>query len=326
VPHTPVTLLTGFLGAGKTSLLARWLEHPAFRDTAVIVNEFGEIALDHLIVADLAPHVVELRNGCLCCTIRGDLALSLRRLHEQRALGAIPRFARVVVETSGLAAPIPLVHTLIGNLPLARAFRLRSLICVVDALHGAATLNAHATARDQLALADLAIMSKMDIASAAQIDAMRKVIASYNPDARVIGSSRESNEAAQVLDRYTFHPERTAAAITQWLAAPHSQTNHGHDYVQHVITHDGELSLAGTTVFLNHLVNQQREQVLRIKALARFRERPGQAAVLHAVQNKFYPVDWLTQWPDGDPRCRFVFIGRGLDRGLIDESFRALCV
>ena len=197
MPHTPVTLLTGFLGAGKTTLLARWLEHPAFRDTAVIVNEFGEVALDHLIIADLAPQVVELRNGCLCCTIRGDLALSLRRLHEQRALGAIPRLARVVVETSGLAAPIPLVHTLINDLPLARAFRLNSLICVVDALHGAATLAAHATARDQLALADVVIMSKTDSATAAQVDTMRAVIASYNCNARVIARAEHAGAPAR---------------------------------------------------------------------------------------------------------------------------------
>ena len=156
----PITLLTGFLGSGKTTLLKQLLSAPQLADTVVIINEFGEVSIDHLIVANLAESIVELRNGCLCCSIRGDLALTLHDLLYRRQLGDLPPFARIVIETSGLADPVPLAHTLMVTPALQKRVRLARIVTVVDALNVVATVDAHETAGDQIALADLLVLSK----------------------------------------------------------------------------------------------------------------------------------------------------------------------
>jgi G3E family GTPase len=333
----PVALLTGFLGSGKTTLLGRLLAHPGFADTAVIVNEFGEVGIDHLIVAQHGENIVELAGGCLCCTIRGDLALTLRELHRQRCLGDIPAFARVVVETSGLAEPVPLLHTLMADLPLQRVYELDAVLCVADAVHGQATLAAHPTACAQLAAADVVLVSKVDCVARDEIAHVIAALRAVNGGAEYHEIVHGEIDPALLLGRRLFHPPAGSADAAQWLAAAHDGHDHLHDedgaahdhlhhYGSHVIRHAGALSLAGTSVFLNRVVNEQRAQVLRIKGLAAFRERGGRPAVLHAVQNKFYPVTWLEAWPDGDESSRLVFIGRDLDTGRIDELFASLCL
>lgn len=322
----PITLLTGFLGSGKTTLLARWLADPAFADTAVIVNEFGEVAIDHLVVAHLAENMVELRDGCLCCSIRGDLALTLRDLHRRRLLGEIPPYARIVVETTGLAEPVPLLHTLIASEPLRKAFLVDAVVTVVDGELGLATLAAEPTAAAQVALADILVVSKIDRVPVSAVAALATALAARNQAAEVLTVARGEVPAARLLDRRLFEPGRRDEALARWLAAPHDHTDHGSTYAAHVIRHPGPLSLAGTSVMLNRVVNEQAERVLRIKGVAAFREKRGQVAVLHAVQNKFYPVEWLPAWPGDDHDARFVFIGRDLDTARIDELFRSLAV
>lgn len=321
---TPVTLLTGFLGSGKTTLLSHLLADPRLARTAVIVNEFGEVSIDHLIVAQVAEHVVELRNGCLCCTIRGDLALTLRDLYRQRLLGEIAPFERVVVETTGLADPVPLVHTLMTDPHLMRAFALEAVVTVIDAQHAAATLPAHETATNQLAIADLVVLTKRDVATAAECAAAERLIAGINPEAERFEAVQGALDPARLVGRRRFMPERRAEAIAAWIAA-HEHHDHGSHYATHVITRPGPLSLAGTTVFLNHLVNQAGDRLLRIKGIAGFREKGGRPAILHAVRNKFHPVQWLDDWPDADRTSRLVFIGRQLDLAWIDEKFASLC-
>jgi G3E family GTPase len=346
VHRIPVGLLTGFLGSGKTTLLTRLLPQPAFAAAAVIINEFGEVSIDHLVVATLSEHIVELRNGCLCCTIRGDLVMTLRDLYRLRQLGEIKAFDRVIIETSGLADPIPLLHTLMANEPLMRVFAIDTVVTVVDAAHAPATLSAHQTATDQVAMADLLVISKTDVATPAELDATSALLNTLNPHAPRILATNVDCASQQIFGRDLFNPARRRDAIAAWLGdhtahveaghSVHDHTAHGQPgsatydhgvhYQAHVIVHDGPVSLAGLTVFLNGAVNEQRERILRIKGIAGVREKGGAPAVVHAVQNKFYPVQWLSEWPDTDHRCRLVFIGRDLDTARLDERFGALCV
>ncbi|CAM9968374.1 unnamed protein product, partial [Phaeothamnion confervicola] len=323
---TPVALLTGFLGSGKTTLLSRMLAQGGFKDTAVIVNEFGEISIDHLVVADLAENILELRDGCLCCTIRGDLVMTLRDLNRRRYLEEIPYFSRVIVETTGLADPVPLVHTMMANAPIMTAYKLDAVICVVDGEHGLATLAQHDTAQDQVAMADILVVSKVDVAARDTLDALRARIAGINADAEVVEVAKGEIDATQLFGRSLFQPEARDEALARWMGAAHAHHDHGARYGAHVIRHNGALSLAGTSVFLNRVVNEMKDDILRIKGIAAFREKGGKPAVVHAVQNKFYPVSYLTSWPDADHTSRLVFIGRNLNTARIDELFAALCV
>ncbi len=319
-------LLTGFLGSGKTTLLSRALTHSEFSKTAVIVNEFGEVSIDHLVVADLAENIVELRDGCLCCTIRGDLAMTLRDLHHKRILEDIPAFERVVVETSGLADPIPLIHTLMANPPLQKVYALDAVLCMVDGLHAGDDLNAHQSVSAQVALADILMVSKIDIAARPALDELIKRLRELNRSAEIIEVAGGEIAPARVFGQVLFQPDRSAEHIRAWIAGAHDHDDHGSLYMSHVIRHNGALSLAGTSVFLNRVVNELSENILRIKGLAGFREKSGRPALLHGVQNKFYPVEWLDDWPDADHTSRLIFIGRDLDAGRIDELFETLCV
>lgn len=335
---TPVTLLCGFLGSGKTTLLAHVLEQDALSNAVVIINEFGAVSIDHLVVADLAENILELRNGCLCCTIRGDLAMTLRDLYHRRQLDEIKAFDHVVIETTGLADPIPLAHTLMANPPIMTAYRLDTIVCVVDAVCGAATLAAHPTAANQVALADIIVFAKTDIASAEEILRTRAAVAAINPGAERLDVVAGAVAARSLFGRGLFDPTSHPESVRSWLQGhgehDHDDDDRGHDhdhdhgsaYTTHAIVHAGTLSLAGTSVFLNHAVNEQREQILRIKGIAGFREKGGAPAMLHAVQDKFYPIVWLDRWPSDDHTSRIVFIGRELDTDALDAKFKALCV
>ena len=325
----PVTLLTGFLGSGKTTLLSKLLPDPALARTVVIINEFGAISIDHLIVANLTENIIELRNGCLCCTIRGDLVMTLRDLYRQRQLGEIQKFDRVIVETSGLADPVPLLHTLMTNPPLMQVFELDALLTVVDTLNAVATLPAHQTATDQIAMADILVLSKRDLATTAEWQATQALIDEINPGALRIEAVDGNVAAQQILGVRVFNPEARLAAIGTWMGehGSHDHEHHGTRYASHVIVHSGAISLAGLSVFLNRLVNEQRDNILRIKGLAVFRGKGDKPAVIHAVQNKFYPLQWLLETTTtGDPQCKLVFIGRALDVQRIDRELAALCL
>jgi len=330
VSAVPITLLTGFLGSGKTTLLKQLLSAPQLADTVVIINEFGEVSIDHLIVANLAESIVELRNGCLCCSIRGDLALTLHDLLYRRQLGDLPPFARIVIETSGLADPVPLAHTLMVTPALQKRVRLARIVTVVDALNVVATVDAHETAGDQIALADLLVLSKTDLADAATVAAARALLATLNPAANLVTGTPDGIPAGDVIDDEAVDKARRAARVADWTARhaghDHDGAAHGSHYRSHVCRHPGALSLAGTTVFLNRVVNELGPRMLRVKGIAGFREKGDRPGILHAVQNKFYPLEWLDAWPDDNHDSRLVFIGRDFDPAAIEERFQALCV
>ena len=326
---TPVAILTGFLGSGKTTLLQHVLASPAMKRTAIIINEFGEVSIDHLLVANSTDNIIELRNGCLCCTIRGDLAMTLRDLYEKRLLEEIPPFDYVIIETTGIADPVPILHTLITNQPLRTAYFPDAVITCVDALHGLRTLQEHDCARSQCAIADVVLVTKTDLVAAADVAAVREAIVQLNPQAELRESVAGQVEHELLFGRHLFEPYPSAEKIRCWLelgdSAPASHA-HGHYYRTHLLASPDPLSMAGVSVFLNHLVNESKDDVLRIKGIVAARERGGRPAVVHGVREKFYPIQWLDAWPSEDHSSRLVLIGKSLDSAHLDECFARLCV
>src|SRR5260221_8969932 len=216
---TPVTVLTGFLGSGKTTLLKRILADPRYADTAVIVNEFGEVAIDHLLVREASENVVVLAGGCICCRVAGDLVRTLRELHHQRSAGSIPAFRRAVIETTGLADPAPLLASMIELPMIAARYSLSGVAATVDAEHRMRTLDEHEEAVKQVALADRLVITKDDLASAARVAELEERLRALNPGARVLRSGLAPIDPAQVLDAGLYRPETRSVDARGWLEA-----------------------------------------------------------------------------------------------------------
>ena len=345
----PVTVLTGFLGAGKTTLLSRLLRDPALKDTAVIINEFGEVGLDHLLVEKSGENFVELSSGCLCCTIRGDLIDTLRELFLKRVKGQVPWFKRVVIETTGLADPAPILHTLLNDPLVAANFALDGVIAVIDAVNGSASLDAHPEALKQAAVADRLVISKTDLpeAKTATLTARLKAL---NPAALYLTPDEAMADPARLLSAGLYDVAGKSADVNDWLRAEaydagHDHHHHGHDHDHHHHDHgqdphdvnrhddhirsysiirDQPIDGIAFTMFLELLVANKGDDLLRVKGLLNIKERPGQPAVLHGVQHIFHPVSWLEKWPSDDHRSKIVFITRDIPREHIDSLLRAL--
>ena len=328
---TPVTVLTGFLGSGKTTLLNAMLRDARFADTAVVVNEWGEVAIDHALVRAATENVVVLPSGCICCRVAGDLVRALRELHFQRLEGRIPQFARVVIETTGLADPAPLLATLI-ELPLAAArFSLAGVVTTVDAEHGAATLDAHHEAVKQVAMADRLVLTKCDRAAQPAIAALEARLAALNPGARRLRSAAADVDPALLLDAGLYRGERRCMDAAGWLnagayrsfASPRA-TSHDARIGSFAWRAPEPLAWQDVEPALETLVEVLGSRILRMKGLVNVAGEPGPRAV-HAVQHTLYPSARLPAWPDEDRDTRLVFIGRDLDPGAVDgilQSFQ----
>ena len=318
---TPVTLLTGFLGAGKTTLLNRLLADPALAETAVLINEFGEIGLDHLFVEALDADAVLLASGCLCCTIRGDLSRALRDLQARGR-----PFRRVMVETTGLADPAPILHTLMRDPLLLRDYALDGVVTVVDAVAGMANLDAQEEARRQVAVADRLVISKTDLADAA---VLRARLSGLNPVARVLDARTAT--ADELLGVGPFSAEGKAEGIAGWIAhAGHDHHHHHHDVNRHdariralCVTFDAPLSWEGVANYLEMMAMTQGEKMLRVKGLLNLKGET-QPVVVHGVQHSFHPPLRLPAWPEGDDRSsRLVFILQDLEPAVVEKGLRA---
>lgn len=326
---TPVAILTGHLGSGKTTLLQHALGHPAMQRTALIINEFGDVSIDHLLVAQISENIVELRGGCLCCTVRADLVLTLRELHEKRLLGDIPAFDHVIVETSGLADPLPLLHTLMANPPMRRYFTPDAVITCVDQVNFLRTLQEDPIAARQVEMADVVLLTKGDLASDDQRAATLARVRRLNASAAVLDNTAGDVDPTRLFRRGLFEPGRSMQSVRGWLRAgqPAGEAHHGTRPASHVITAAQPVSFAGLSVFLNRVTNLMRDDILRIKGLACVSGGPQQGPlIIHAVREKFYPLQWLGDWPDADRTTRLVFIGRQLDTEKLDSLFRDLCL
>ncbi len=335
----PLTVLTGFLGAGKTTLLNRLLKDPALADTAVIINEFGEVSLDHLLVEYVDDNMVLLQSGCLCCTMRGDLidALEtlLRDLDNRRCT-----FRRVLLETTGLADPAPVLHTLMSHPYLLLRYRLDGVVTVVDCVNGAAALDQHAEAVKQAAVADRIVLSKTDLATPAQRAALVERLHALNPAASILDAANGEATPESLLNCGLYDPERKIPDVKRWLAEdayadPHAHHGHGHDHdhldrnrhdehiSSFVLTTDKAIPADTLEMFLELLRANYGVQLLRVKGIVRLAEMPDTPVVVHGVQHIFHPTARLERWPDDDHRSRLVLITRDLPERTVRELFEA---
>jgi G3E family GTPase len=344
----PLTVLTGFLGAGKTTLLNRLLKDPALADTAVIINEFGEVSLDHLLVEHIGDNMVLLKSGCLCCTMRGDLVDALERLLRDLDNGRAG-FKRVLLETTGLADPTPVLHTMMAHPYLLLRYRLNGIVTVVDAVNGEATLDAHEEAVKQAAVADRIVLSKTDLATPAQRDGILSRLKALNPAAPVLDAAKGEARPAQLLNAGLYDPERRIPDVKRWLAAEayadahahrHHDHAHDHDHAHHshehldrsrhddhigsfVIATDQPIPAGTLEMFLELLRASHGSSLLRVKGIVNVAEMPDTPVVVHGVQHVFHPTARLERWPDDDHRTRIVFITRDLPERTVRELFDA---
>ena len=336
----PVTVLTGFLGSGKTTLLNHVLKEPGMAATAVIVNEFGEIGLDHLLVESATEDVVLLNSGCLCCTVRGDIVNTLTDLFVGRVKGRVPYFTRAVIETTGLADPAPVLHALLSDPIVAERYMIDGVVTTVDAVNGAGTLDRQPEAVKQAAVADRLIVTKSDLADPDALAALEARLRALNPGAPLLHVEHGAVDPSALFGLGLFDPQTKSVEVQRWLqdeavAAQHDDEHHhhdedGHDVNRHderihafCITRDRPISWTALSGWLDALATMRGDDLLRLKAIVAIADRPDQPVVLHGVQHLFHPPVLLPAWPDADRRTRIVFITRDLPQAMIEESLAA---
>ncbi|MGH8780014.1 CobW family GTP-binding protein [Paraburkholderia sp.] len=320
----PVTLLTGFLGSGKTTLLNRLLPQPAMGRCAVVINELGSIGLDHLLVGAMRDDTIALlENGCLCCGVRDGLAETVATLFERRERNEIPPFERLLIETTGLARPGPVISLLLGDEALEGRVRLDGVVATVDAKHGAAQLSRHEESRQQVAVADRLLLTKADLVDDTTLAELEAALAALNPSAPHIAVHDGELDAAQILDILT------PRALRPWLRAqPASQpflrgaatTRHAHpDIASFCISYAEPLPMQALETALTVLLGYHGERILRLKGIANLlgETRP---VVLHGVQQWLHEPLRLDAWPDDDRATRLVFIVQGLEASVVEQT------
>ena len=315
---TPVTVLTGYLGSGKTTLLNAWLRDPRFADTAVLVNEWGEVAVDHALVRSASGNVVTLPSGCICCRVAGDLVRALRELHFQRVEGSIPPFSRAVIETTGLADPAPLLATLVEMPVVAARYSLAGVVTVVDGQHGLAILGREREAVKQVAVADRLVISKCDLAPPAAVAALEARLAGLNPGAVTARSGPNPPDPALLLETGLHRGAGRLADAEGWLnsgayrrvGAPGPR--HDEQIDSFVWTCAEPRPWDDVETSIATLLELRGDRILRMKGLVNASGEAGPRAV-HAVQHTLYPSARLPAWPSEDHTTRLVFIGRGLE-------------
>ncbi len=329
---TPVHLLTGFLGSGKTTLLKRLLADPALADTAVLINEFGEIGLDHHLVERIDDTMVLLQSGCVCCTVRGELADALRELHSKRERGLVPPFTRVIIESTGLADPFPVLSTLKSDPVLRHHFRAGTVVTTVDAVNGLAQLDTYVESTRQAAIADRLVITKADLcednASLGRLlsrltefnpDAQRIMAGTDDPDADALFGDDAAQRATKLQSPSGFYCDTPTLRVTAEGVSLHTAIS------SFVITVDRPIDWTGFGIWLTMLLNRHGERVLRVKGILDLvgEDRP---VAVHGVQHLVHPPVHLDAWPSGERVSRLVFIVDGLDANLLKRSFNAFAL
>ena len=297
----PVSVITGFLGSGKTTLLSHLLRDPAFERTAVIINEFGAVGLDHLLVESSDEQILMLEGGCVCCTVRGDLVRTAGDLLARRAAGMVTPFERIVIETTGLADPAPILHALMTDRDIAERLRLESVIATVDAAAGAATLDAHPQSVKQAALADCIVVTKSDLADPAA-NGLAERLQALNPGAPKLSAVHGAVDATRLFGKRTHQ-----VFLDEAPARHHGGIN------TFCLRREKPLHAVTLGLFLQVVAEHCGARLLRLKGLVDVVESPGRPAVIHGVQHVFHPPAWLDAWPDEDRSTRIVVISQGVE-------------
>jgi G3E family GTPase len=334
----PVSILTGFLGSGKTTLLSRLLTSPSMSATAVLINEFGEIGIDHLLVRAVHGNAVVLQNGCICCSIHEDLQRALRDLIDGKLAGPVSNLDRAVIETTGVADPVPIVRAFLGDPMLCNQIRLTNIVTTIDGVLGVEQVDHHWEALRQVAIADRIVITKTDIADPAVVAKLRSRLLLMNPTARMYDSQSSKLEADVLLDQGVSDPQTRSNEVNHWLAAtsPHGVQGHvdghsDHDRGEHLgnstlrtfslrIEHAVDWSAFG--IWLTCLLHRHGAQVLRVKGLLNVAGASG-PLVLHGVQHMIHPPVHLDAWPDKDRASRLVFVVEDLDASSVRDSLFA---
>ncbi len=343
----PLILLTGFLGSGKTTLLNQLVQLPEFSRTLVIINEFGETSLDHLLVSKSSDdQIVELSSGCICCTIRGDLAKTLSDATWRFARNGVRQFDRVVIETTGLAEPTPILQIISNTPKLYDSYRMQGTVTVVDAVNGAGTLATHPEAQKQVAVADLLLLSKSDLATQAQETATRDAMLLLNPTAPVQLVLQGQTQVSEILALDHAEPVQSTAPLQSWLpteqlrfapvsgkqgllradqssAAPADVNRHNDRIRAYCYVLEHPVTAAQIDQWLDALMPELGPQLLRLKAILNVVGFPG-PLVVHAVQHLLHPAGLLKEWPDEDRRCKLVFITDNLSAERLEQSLQLL--
>ena len=328
-PSIPTTVLTGFLGSGKTTLLNALLSHAELRDTAVLVNEFGEVGIDHLLVESLEDEDIVLLNaGCLCCTIRDDLVGTLCDLWEKREDGSIPEFRRVVIETTGLADPAPILHTLLSHEAVKDQYTVNGIVTTVDAVNAERQLDEHVECLKQVAVADRIVVTKSDLADPLALEQLSSRLAAINAGAPVLTVVQGEVDPSQLLNVGLYDLESKDPKVEEWLRQARDEDHH---HPPNVNRHDDRIStfyletsealpIHRFIAWIENLLETHGENLLRLKGILDI-EGSDTPIVVHGVQHIFHPLTSLPAWPGGEPRSRLVLIVRDLDHQAIEQSF-----
>lgn len=351
-PPIPLSVLTGFLGAGKTTLLNTLLRDPTLSDTLVLINEFGEVGLDHLLVERADGDMIVMSSGCLCCTIRGDLISTLEDLLKRRDNGRIRPFARVLIETTGLADPAPVLHTIMFHPYLMLRYRLEGVITLVDAVNGMATLDVHPESVKQVAVADRIVLSKTDLVNSSAMKAdlgdLIQRLKALNPFALTLLARSGESIADNLFNMGLYDLESKSPDVRRWLnveaidaSHSHEAQGHGHDHKDHHHAHahdvnrhdasirsfclrsDAPLEPQSFDMFLDLLRQFHGPSLLRVKGIVGLTMDPDRPVVIHGVQHIFHPPVRLDAWPDADHSTRIVFILKDLKPEFIEKLWGA---
>jgi len=338
----PVILVTGFLGSGKTTLLNNLLRHAGMADTAVVVNEFGEISIDHLVIESAIENTVVLESGCICCTVRGDLVDTLRDLTQRSERGDIPPFSRVVIETTGLAEPAPIIETLVTNPMLTSTFRLGLVVTTVDAQHGLTQLREFEEVIRQIAVTDLLLVTKSDLVGGARMRALKAEIALVNPGAELLTVVNGNLDPEFLMDRVSPTAD-TDGILRRWRDSRCGDDHHHHSDAEdcehehaHHHLHDAASGIETFSLKIDHplparlasdwldaLLSLRGGDILRLKGVLALEEHSG-PVLIQCVQHVAYPPTRLDRWPEGKNASQLVFITRGIGRAAIEASLNTL--
>jgi G3E family GTPase len=333
----PVTVLTGFLGSGKTTLLNGLVKNQALKRTAVVINEFGEIGLDHEFIQKSDENFVLVNNGCVCCTVRGDLISTLGDLILRQQRAEIEPLERVVIETTGLADPAPILHTLMNDQSLLEHYGLGAVVTTIDAVNGLSTFDNHKEAVKQAGIADLLVLTKTDLVTPIALSALRERVTSINPGARIIQANKGEVAPTDFFTPGLYRIDNKTIEVQDWLnaeayvidshshAVDHEHAAHGrHDdgIRAYCVIKEDPISWSGFSTWLDLISAMRGNDLLRVKGIVNVVEEPSRPVVIHGVQHIFHPPIKLEGWPSEDHRTRIVFITRNIDKEVIEDTLR----